>query len=943
MKNRGGRKKSILALKLSFLACVLLTLSYYIYYTSTDTDDSEAMKSGSIEMSYWTYEDQNGNKQKVEFEKKYDFDQNDAFVISSVIPRFPSDNSYICFLTMNDTEVYIDGKLRNDLVLSRDIHIIGGPTKNFYFLTPVSRNDEGKTVTIVRHKHEGYGGNIWVHEVTLGSPSELYFHMFRQYGLPFVLDVMLLLVSILIILTGFILHFRLKQSVNMVYAGVAVFMTTAWMITDSYFYPFFFGHYHIDGLTSYFISMLLPIPYIAYFGALQKGRRATFYLYCHMVVIVNFLVLTVLHLTGIVKFYDSLIFIDILLVLLIIAGAVILALEFKSGQIRSYRYTAIGLLGFMLFSFAEIITILAPNLQNNGGMILLGLLFFLIFAVGQQFEDGKEADAERRRVMELSDAKTNFLTSMSHEIRTPINSILGMNEMILRENNDPKIESYARTVKNSGKMLLSLVNDVLDFSKIEAGRLEITNVDYDLSELISDISSIAGERSYHNNLEYEVKIEEGIPGILNSDEFRIKQILLNFISNAVKYTDKGKVTLSVGGYYENDDIYMLRFDVADTGRGIKDEDKENLFDAFSRIDLKNNRNIEGTGLGLAIVKSIVDSMRGEISLQSEYMKGSVFSVTLPQKVIDRTPVDTSLKPVRTYEAKKHVCDYIAPEAQILAVDDNGPNLSIVREFLKETRVRLDTCTNGLDALEKCKEKKYDLILLDHMMPEPDGIMTLTIIRKNPLSLNANTNAVVLTANAVAGSRQMYLDAGFVDYLTKPIDANVLEDTVKKYIPPEKIIKAGDPAYDEPKVTSDDEDVVEFDDGRMEFKAVSEPIETEYQSRLNEVPELDFETGMHHCAGHEDILIKVVADIVQDAPSRAELMRGAARDKDYDAYRIGAHSIKGTMATIGANEFSEKAKKHEFAVKEENYSFVDENYEAFLDEFEALCKKLGEAL
>ncbi len=943
MKSRECRRKIIFVLKLCFIACVIFVASYYLYYSATDTDDEGIEQDDAVVMTYWTYEDSYGDKNKIVFDKKYEYNTGDSFTISSVIPRVPSDRAYICFLTMNDTEVYINGELRNKLDLLNDSHILGGPTKNFYFLTPINRSDEGKTVTIIRYKHEGFSENTWVHEVLLGSLSDLYLHLFMEYGTSFIMYIMILFASMMIILAGLILRIRLGQSVNMIYAGVAVFMTAAWMITDSYFFPFFFGHYHIDGLMSYFLCLLLPIPYIAYLASLQKGRREVFYIVCHIIVLANFVILSVLHLTGIVKFYDSLLYIDVLLILLMIAGAVILFREFKSGHIRKYRYTAIGMLGFMIFSILEIFIILTPDLQNNGGMILLGLLFFLIFAVGQQFEDGKEADAERRRAMELSDAKTNFLTSMSHEIRTPINSILGMNEMILRENKDPNIESYARTVKNSGKMLLSLVNDVLDFSKIEAGRLEITNVDYDLSTLLSDINSIASERASQKSLEYTINIDEGIPALLNSDEFRIKQILLNLISNAVKYTDKGKVTLNVGGHYENDDLFMLKFDVEDTGRGIKEEDKETLFDAFSRIDLKNNRNIEGTGLGLAIVKSIVDSLGGQICLESEYLKGSVFSVILPQKVIDESPVDTSLTSVRSYETEKHVCDYRAPEANVLAVDDNGPNLSIVREFLKETGVSLDTCTNGLDALERCKEKKYDLILLDHMMPEPDGIVTLKIIRKNPLSLNKDTNAVVLTANAVAGSRQMYLDAGFVDYLTKPIDAAVLEETVKKYIPSEKIIKVGDPLSDEPRTEMPKQDVVEYDDGRMEFNAVSDPVKTEYQSRLNTLPEIDFETAMRYCAGHEDILIKVVADIVQDAPSRAGLMRDSVKDKDYEAYRIGAHSIKGTMATIGANDFSEKAKKHEYAVKEDNLAFVDENYEVFLDEFEALCKKLGEAL
>ena len=944
MGNKDIIKKRSSALLLFFIICALFVFSYFVYFLCTDVVGDEITNEDSVVMSFWTYEDDLGNNEKVEFEKKYSFGQNDSFTINSVIHKVPSDNSIICFLTMNDTEVYIDGKLRNDLVIDRDVHIIGGPVKNFYFVAPINRSDSGKTVSIVRHRGKGANNSIWAHEVMLGSASDIYRHLYNEYGPSFTLDSMILLASILIILAGFTLQLRLKQPVNMIHAGVAVFMTSAWILTDSYFFPFVFGHNYIDGPLSYFLCLLVPVPYIAYLSSLQKGRRASVFQISQLLILINFVVLTILHLTGILRFCDALVFIDSVLVLFTAVGVAVIILDFRQGHIRSYKYTAIGLLGFMAFAFAEIVIILTPDLVNTGGMTLFGLLFFLVFAVGQQFEDFREADLERRRAVELSDAKTNFLASMSHEIRTPINSILGMNEMILRENADPRIDSYARTVKTSGKMLLSLVNDILDFSKIEAGKLEVTNADYDLAALLCDISSIMGERAGQKDLKYDLQISDDIPSVLYCDEFRIKQILLNLLSNAVKYTDSGSVTLKVGGRYSSDEVFELRFDVEDTGRGIRKEDFDHLFDAFSRIDIKTNRNIEGTGLGLAIVKSIVDSLNGQISVVSEYQKGSTFTVTIPQKAVDRSPINKAM-PVADRKEEKHECDYRAPEANVLAVDDNVPNLSIVREFLRDTEVNLDTCTNGLDALEKCKEKKYDLILLDHMMPEPDGIITLKIIRKNPLSLNVDTKAIVLTANAVTGSRQMYIDAGFIDYLTKPVDATILEATVKKHLPGDKIIPIINKYEETVQKNSTDSGYEEFDDGRMEFSAIGsdEGIAVKKSSRLDQLTEIDYETAMKHCAGRDDILVKVVNDIVKDSSERIDLLRGAVADKDYDAYRIGVHSIKGTMATIGANDISTKAKQHEFAVKEENFDFVDANYESFLNEYEELCRKLGDAI
>ncbi len=936
-------------LKAVFIILAILTVCYAFYYNSHDTVQGDSWDYSLVFMEDWTTVDENGVTQKVDLNREYGYDPTGSFAIEGVLPELTSNHTYICFLTVRDTEVYVDGKLRNDLKLSRDVHVIGGPTKMFYFFTPLTIADSGKTIKLVRHWQENYSKKKGISEIIVGTRADVYRLLFGRYGISLVLNLVLFCASIVIIIVGFVLKLRMKLSVNVIYAGLAVMMTCAWLITDSYFYPFFFGHYHIDGLLSYLICLLLPVPYIAYSSKLQNGRHERFYLNMYIFILANFFVWTILHFTGVFKFFQSLFFIDGSLVLIMIAYLILMVKEYREGHIESYRYTAIGILGFMLFSMIEIIVIIIPNLNNTGNWLFFGMLFLLILSVGQQFEDLSNADKERKRAVELSDAKTNFLASMSHEIRTPINSILGMNEMILRENSDPDIASYARTVQNSGKMLLSLVNDVLDFSKIEAGRLEIMNEDYKLSSLLEDIDSIAKERAAQKGLEYEIIIDKDIPNGLNSDEFRIKQVLLNFVSNAVKYTDNGKITLRVYGMYESDDVFTLCFDVKDTGRGIKDEDKDHLFDAFSRIDLANNRSIEGTGLGLAIVKSIIDSMDGRISVESEYLNGSVFSVMIPQKVVDRTPIDPEHIHRNQSLTERHVCDFRAPEARVLAVDDNGPNLAIVKEFLKITEVRLDLCTNGIDAFKNCREFKYDLILLDHMMPEPDGIETLKMIRNDPHTLNRETKAIVLTANAVAGIRQMYIDAGFADYLTKPIESIVLEETVKNNIPPEKVIPvdvtAAKKKTEEKKDANgkSDANCVEYDDGSMEFSAVENHEATPPGDSIKNIPEIDYSIALHHCGGYDDIVKKVITEIVKDAPSRAELMRDSVKDKDYDAYRIGAHSIKGTMATIGAMDMSEKAKKHEFAVKEENYKFVDDGYKEFLDEFVDLCERLSKIL
>ena len=588
--------------------------------------------------------------------------------------------------------------------------------------------------------------------------------------------------------------------------------------------------------------------------------------------------------------------------------------------------------------------------------MVIGLGFFLALVVIQQVDDIRNTYQEKQRALNLSESKTKFLASMSHEIRTPINSILGMNEMILRDNKDEVIDEYARGIKSSGKMLLMLVNDVLDFSRIESGKLEINEGQFCLSDVLMDVTSLTKERAGEKGLEFKTEITADVPNTLLSDEFRIRQILINILNNAVKYTDKGKITLLVGGQYTSADEYELELSVRDTGRGIRKEDQEHLFEAFTRADLQENMTIEGTGLGLAIVKSIVDSMQGSIEVESEYGVGSTFRVKLPAKVVESEVLTYDM----TEELKRYVTateekSFLAPDARVLAVDDNQSNLTIVRLFLKRTKIQLDLCSGGNEAVSHCREKKYDLILMDHMMPRPDGIETLKLIREDAGSLNRDTTVIVLTANAIAGSRQIYLDAGFADYLTKPIESKVLEETVKKYLPAEKVqdVTVGENAESEAAVGGVfDRDVSGGDasaggvsDGDVSVGDVSsvtagDDMTGSVIDRLKSFPGADYEKALLYCDSDEEFLKEIISDIVKECKPRSERMRDSLSNEDYRSYAVDAHSIKSSMATIGLNTFSEKAKKHEFAAKDQDADFIKQNAEEFLKEYEEICRILS---
>ncbi|MGN0160259.1 MAG: ATP-binding protein [Lachnospiraceae bacterium] len=397
---------------------------------------------------------------------------------------------------------------------------------------------------------------------------------------------------------------------------------------------------------------------------------------------------------------------------------------------------------------------------------------------------------EAKRAQLLADksnqSKTVFLSSMSHEIRTPINAVLGLDEMIIRESTEPEIRDYAMDIRSSGKALLGLVNDVLDFSKIESGKLDLVEVEYDVSSMINDLVNMISTRAQEKGLTLTLEIQQEIPHLLHGDEIRIKQIIMNLLTNAVKYTDRGEVKLCISYEKEDEDHIRLSVMVRDTGKGIKEEDLNRLFTPFERIDEKRNRNIEGTGLGMSIVKRLLGLMNSDIHVESVYGLGSDFSFTILQEVRDWQPIgnyEETYRRVKEKEMQYHE-QFKAPDARILVTDDTPINLRIVQNLLKRTQVQIDVAMSGMECLRKASEKTYHVILIDHMMPEMDGIETLRHIKNDEDSMNRETPLIALSANAISGSREIYLNEGFAEYIMKPIDPVKLERTLMRFIPDE---------------------------------------------------------------------------------------------------------------------------------------------------------------
>ncbi len=519
---------------------------------------------------------------------------------------------------------------------------------------------------------------------------------------------------------------------------------------------------------------------------------------------------------------------------------------------------------------------------------------------------------EKERADAANEAKSSFLAHMSHEIRTPINSVLGMDEMILRESTETNIIEYAENIRTSGNTLLSLINDILDFSKVEAGKLEIIPAQYDFGSMIKDLYNMTYDRAMKKGLELIFDVDEKIPSLLFGDEIRIKQCALNILTNAIKYTNKGSVRVKVGHDKLDDKNIMLDFSVADTGIGMKDEALEELFVPFARIEEKKNRNIEGTGLGMNITRQLLHLMDSELSVHSEYGVGSEFSFSVKQGVIADTPIGDNVFDHHGAKGsdRSHAEPFHAPKAKILVVDDNDMNLLVIKQLLKRTKIQVFTAASGKEALQMAGRDHYDVFFIDHMMPEMDGIETL----QNLLALPGYDKAVciALTANAVSGAREIYIKAGFSDYLSKPVDNEKLEKMLMGYLPKELIESPGN---------------------EENLFSVSK------NSPHLMIPGLDTAAGIENCAD-EAAYKNVLQVFYETIPERSKEIQRAFDNEDWEDYRIKVHSLKSSARIIGADHLSMEAEKLERASASGDVGYIRANNKDLLNEYTGFDKALS---
>ena len=562
--------------------------------------------------------------------------------------------------------------------------------------------------------------------------------------------------------------------------------------------------------------------------------------------------------------------------------------------------------------------------------IVLILMTYLYIA-SVKVRESDELRLAKEKAESASRAKGEFLANMTHEIRTPINAVLGINEMILREFQDKQIRQYAYIIKNSMMTLLNLVNDVLDYSRMEAGKIHLINESYDSAVMISDLFNIVGNRAEEKKLSFDIAVDKTLPKELVGDVIRIKQVIINLLTNAFKYTERGFVNLIISYEQVDDKSINMKVVVKDSGIGMKEEDIGRLFKAFERIEEDRNKTIEGTGLGMNIVKNLLDLMGSHIEVESVYGVGSKFSFVVKQEVANWEPIgdyhEAYEKAVEkeTEKDKTYAALFEAPDAKLLVVDDTEMNLFVVKGLLKNTLIKMDTAKSGAEALELINDNKYDAMLIDQRMPEMDGMELIKRIRHNLDNPNNNKPCICLTANAVAGVKEQCLLAGFDDYLEKPVDGKTLEDTLIKYLPKELV-----------KVKEQDEADADNREAPEESCEAKEPsVEAAGDNQILKDLEakglIDIEAGISY-AGSDDMFIATVQFFRDAIDEKADEIETLYFKEDVETYGAKVHALKSSARIIGAKDLSEKALALEKAANEKDWDFVKANNTELLSDY-----------
>ncbi len=823
--------------KLIWAALAIEIIVLIVIVINSDVDNMTLSK-GRIDNfnTGWTITREDGSSSKI---KSLPYSEKskagEKIVLSNTIPKKYSGMTMSFLSADKQILVTIDGKPVYEFGMndSRPFGKTPGSVTNFIDIP--EHLSEGKIEIEMVSPYDNYASNIT--GITISKRDTSILNLLKSNLGNFAMCIIILACGITLFMLAFIQAFSRQTKDGISYLGFMCIFGTIYFSIETKSLSVFYGNQTLYSNLVFLVLMLWPVfMQMYYINNLEEKYQKIFYV-LFFLTLTNMACQITLQILGIFDFMNMAFISHILIFMSGMAILFSLICTVRKSKDKLLIIEFLGILFFIGGSAIDLIRTYTIHIGDFGkfsrfGMTVFSLLMVFVHILKvirgysasiaenarhmemevQMIEEknqelmiaNEEAEKAKADAIAAANAKSVFLANMSHEIRTPINAILGMDTMILRECNDNEILEYAGNIQSASQTLLSLINDILDFSKIETGKLELVAGDYALSSLINDVYHMLISKAKEKGLALNVESDKNLPAKLYGDEVRIRQIIVNILNNAIKYTKKGSVTLTVGMSElkpsdttdhstdsKSDDITdkntIITFRIADTGIGIKNENISHLFDSFSRFDEEKNKYIEGTGLGLAITKQLVDLMNGEIVVTSEYGKGSVFTVSIPQKIVSDLKIgDISEKYNEPSNKKKKKSTFTAPDANVLVVDDVKMNINVFKALLKRTEINVDSAMSGSEALAMIKEKKYDIIFLDHMMPDMDGIETyqnMKMLEDNP---NKDTTVVMLTANAIMGAKEEYLGIGFSDYLSKPVQAPKLEAMILKYLPEELV-------------------------------------------------------------------------------------------------------------------------------------------------------------